>query len=188
MTLLTRIEVPEGSLWTLISDNGNISLFDNTIDDIPEITSEVILEPSNDNYERIRGESEKVMGEEGDTNRTIVLTFENTFLASDVYLQHRVFTNKNGERFEEPHAYIAKMDNGSFISLAEGSMMRHLEILFASLLADDLREKHNYVVSNFVDAKYHEDRNSVSLESFKEEFSPIFVDAFQARLILDKIS
>jgi len=187
MTLI-RISMPERELWALLSNNDNISLFDDSPDNIPDVLSEIILEPSNDNYSHIRGEMEGVLeGEE--ENRVIYLSFENIFLASDVYLQERIFTRKGktGD-MREPHAYIAKMEDNSFKALAEAGMMRHLELLFVSLLEGELREKHNYVVSNAVDARYHQDRNSVELISPNEEFESIFVDAYQARLILDKIA
>ena len=187
MSILTQISVPEGTVWTLISDNNNISLFDNTPDNTPDVSSEVVMEPSNENYEKVRTESEKVISEGRGTNKIMVLSFENTFLASDVYLQERVFTNEKSDRFAEPHAFIAKLEDKSFKVLAEAGMMRHLELLFVSLIAGDLREKHNYVVSNAVDAKYHKDGNSVELVSPDEVFKPIFVDAYQARLILDKM-
>lgn len=187
MALLTKIDVPEGTLWTLISDNGNISLFDNSPDNTPEVSSEVILEPSSDNYEGIKAESEKVINEGGGTNRILTLSFENTFLASDVYMQQRVFTNEEGERFVEPHAYLTKLDDDSFKMLAAEKEMRHLELLFTSILVGDLREGRNYVVSNAVDAEFSEDTNLATLKSPDAVFKPISVDAYQARLILDKV-
>jgi len=182
MPQMKRIATPQGEIWVILEVD-KIRLFDNTGENFPDFTTEAILNKEHGKYAFVEEEFEK------ETSNIIQLNFNNIFLANDVYLLERILTNiHSGETRRENQAFLTKTESDEFKTLADGLIMRHFELLLLALIAGDLREGHNYVVSESVDVKFVEATNSVVLKSTGEYFEDVFIDAYQARLILDKLS
>lgn len=179
---MRRIAIPLGEIW-VIKEVDKVRLFDNTDDNFPDFNSEAILNKEHDKYAFVEEEFEK------EVSNIIHLDFNNIFLASNVYLLERILTKlNNGEMRRENQAFLTKNESDDFKILADGPMMRNIELLLLALIAGDLRKGHNYVVSETVDASFVEANNSVILKGAGKESEDVFIDAYQARLILDKLS